>query len=110
MLASSCTTFPSNQAGEPPRARDRLVDELVPWHASHADLAARETADDSPESVRTRLMDTPLVSVVLSFRNEAENLPTLIARLSAVLVSQEVEYELLFVNDASTDHSLSVLL
>jgi glycosyl transferase family 2 len=73
-------------------------------------FAARETADDSPESVRTRLMDTPLVSVVLSFRNEAENIPTLISRLSAVLVSQEVDYELLFVNDASTDQSLSVLL
>src|SRR4029434_8581223 len=73
-------------------------------------FAARETADDSPESVRTRLMETPLVSVVLSFRNEAENIPTLISRLSAVLVSQEVDYELLFVNDASTDQSLSVLL
>jgi glycosyltransferase involved in cell wall biosynthesis len=55
-------------------------------------------------------MDTPLVSVVLSFRNEAETIPTLIARLAAVFATQDVEYELLFVNDASTDQSMSVLL
>ncbi len=55
-------------------------------------------------------MAIPLVSVVLSFRNEAETIPTLISRLAAVLATQNVEYELLFVNDASTDQSISVLL
>jgi dolichol-phosphate mannosyltransferase len=55
-------------------------------------------------------MADQLVSVVLSFRNEAETIPALIARLVAVLASQGVDYELLFVNDASTDGSLSVLL
>ena len=52
----------------------------------------------------------PLVSVVLSFRNEADNLQTLIARLHAMFSGQPVEYELLFVNDASTDRSLEILL
>jgi dolichol-phosphate mannosyltransferase len=51
-----------------------------------------------------------LVSVVLSFRNESENIPTLIARLSAMFASQPVDYELVFVNDASTDDSLAVLV
>jgi glycosyltransferase involved in cell wall biosynthesis len=51
-----------------------------------------------------------LVSVVLSFRNEAENIPTLISRLDAMFSGQNVPYELLFVNDASTDASLTVLL
>ena len=55
-------------------------------------------------------MAIPLVSVVLSFRNEAENIPTLVARLVAMFATQDVAYELLFVNDASTDHSVSVLL
>jgi dolichol-phosphate mannosyltransferase len=50
-----------------------------------------------------------LISVVLSFRNEAENIPVLISRLDAVLTSERVEYEILFVNDASTDGSLDVL-
>jgi glycosyltransferase involved in cell wall biosynthesis len=52
----------------------------------------------------------PLVSVVLSFRNEAENIPTLVARLAATFAEQPVDYELIFVNDASTDRSLDLLI
>lgn len=52
----------------------------------------------------------PLVSVVLSFRNEAENIPTLIARLAAMFAREPVDYELLFVNDSSTDASLAILI
>jgi dolichol-phosphate mannosyltransferase len=51
-----------------------------------------------------------LVSVVLSFRNEAENIPVLVARLTAMFAAQAVDYELIFVNDASTDRSLEVLV
>jgi len=51
-----------------------------------------------------------LLSVVLSFRNEAENLPELIRRLEAIFSTLETSYELIFVNDASTDHSLDLLL
>jgi glycosyltransferase involved in cell wall biosynthesis len=51
-----------------------------------------------------------LVSVVLSFRNEAENIPTLVARLDAVFARDGAPYELLFVNDASTDASLEILM
>lgn len=50
-----------------------------------------------------------LLTVVLSFRNEAENLPELIRRLEAVFQSLGTPYELIFVNDASTDDSLSIL-
>ena len=52
----------------------------------------------------------PLVSVVLSFRNEAGNIPTLVARLAAAFAEQPVDYELIFVNDASTDRSLDLLI
>jgi glycosyltransferase involved in cell wall biosynthesis len=52
----------------------------------------------------------PLVSVVLSFRNEADNIPTLISRLAAMFAGQDVDYELVFVNDDSTDASLDTLL
>src|SRR3990167_2403121 len=51
-----------------------------------------------------------LVSVVLSFRNEAEVLPELIRRLDAVLSKDPDDYELVFVNDDSTDGSLEVLI
>jgi len=52
----------------------------------------------------------PLVSVVLSFRNEAENIPTLVRRLDTMFASQDAEYEVIFVNDASTDASLALLI
>jgi polyisoprenyl-phosphate glycosyltransferase len=51
-----------------------------------------------------------LVSVVLSFRNEAGNIPTLISRLAAMFAAEDVSYELVFVNDDSTDASLATLL
>jgi dolichol-phosphate mannosyltransferase len=58
--------------------------------------------------------DAPSLSVVLSFANEEAVLPEAIRRLRAVL-GRECEratisrYELVFVNDASTDRSLAVL-
>jgi dolichol-phosphate mannosyltransferase len=52
----------------------------------------------------------PLISVVLSFRNEAENIPTLVARLVKMFDSQDADSELIFVNDASTDASLELLM
>jgi glycosyltransferase involved in cell wall biosynthesis len=51
-----------------------------------------------------------LVSVVFSFRNERQNIPTLISRLAAMFATEEVDYELIFVNDDSTDGSLDTLL
>jgi dolichol-phosphate mannosyltransferase len=50
-----------------------------------------------------------LISVVLSFRNEAENIPALVSRLAAMFGSQNADYEILFINDDSTDASLDVL-
>ncbi|NQU61198.1 MAG: glycosyltransferase family 2 protein [Rhodospirillales bacterium] len=50
-----------------------------------------------------------LVSVVLSFRNEEDVIPELIRRLETVLKKESVDYELIFVNDDSTDGSLSLL-
>jgi len=52
----------------------------------------------------------PLVSVVFSFRNEAETLPALVARVAAVLGAEPIDYELIFVNDASTDASMAMLV
>ena len=51
-----------------------------------------------------------LLSVVLSFRNEAENLPEMIRRQEAVFAALGMPYELIFINDASTDNSLELLL
>ena len=49
----------------------------------------------------------PLISVVLSFFNEEENIPELVRRLRVSLKNRR--YELIFVNDVSTDRSLELL-
>ncbi len=51
-----------------------------------------------------------LLSVIFSFRNEQEVLPELIRRICETLDSSGLEYELIFVNDASTDSSLELLM
>lgn len=53
--------------------------------------------------------DKILLSVVFSFRNEEDVLPKLIKRLHDVLRPLDLEYELIFVNDASSDGSLELL-
>ena len=51
-----------------------------------------------------------LLSVVFSFRNEQEVLDELIKRTQKMLEPLDVDYELIFVNDASEDGSLELLL
>lgn len=50
-----------------------------------------------------------LASVVFSFRNEEVVLPLLIAEIKSVFANIEEDWELIFVNDASTDRSVEVL-
>ena len=50
-----------------------------------------------------------LVSAIFSFRNEAENIPELIARSIAALEASNVDFELIFVNDRSDDGSVEIL-
>ena len=51
-----------------------------------------------------------MISVILSFLNEEEVLPELIRRVSNVLSNEPEDYEIIFVNDNSTDTSLELLL
>lgn len=50
------------------------------------------------------------LSVVFSFRNEEAVLPELIKRVEKALCTLPFDYELIFVNDASIDGSLEILL
>ncbi|HNV85643.1 MAG TPA: glycosyltransferase family 2 protein [Candidatus Omnitrophota bacterium] len=51
-----------------------------------------------------------LLSIVFSFRNEAEVFEELIKRVRAVAKHLSLDYEMIFVNDDSTDNSLDILL
>ena len=58
-------------------------------------------------------LDKKLVSIIFSFRNEEENLPELLSRITKMFDSHlESKYllELIFVNDFSTDNSLNLLI
>lgn len=54
-------------------------------------------------------MEQRLISFVFSFWNEEETLEELITRVQKVSESLNVDYEFIFVNDASTDRSLDIL-
>jgi dolichol-phosphate mannosyltransferase len=54
-------------------------------------------------------METPTLTIVIPIHNEEENLPELIGRLHAVLAAVIIPYEILFIDDGSTDRSLDVL-
>ena len=51
----------------------------------------------------------PIVSVALPVWNEAENLPVLYERLQAACRRASVQYELVFVDNGSTDASLAII-
>lgn len=55
------------------------------------------------------MLATPDISVIIPIHNEEGNLPTLHARLTAVMEKMALEYELLFVNDGSKDRSLVLI-
>lgn len=73
---------------------------------------AHKAANPKPAVIRmgTQVYEKKLVSVVLSFRNEEEVIPELLRRLHKVAKSLPINYELIFVNDDSTDRSLELLM
>lgn len=58
---------------------------------------------------KTAASKKTFISAVFSFRNEEDVLAELIERVSAVLKGQSLDFELIFVNDDSTDGSLELL-
>ncbi len=49
------------------------------------------------------------ISVIIPLYNEAESLPELTAWIERVMVSNNFSYEIIFINDGSTDNSWSVI-
>jgi glycosyltransferase involved in cell wall biosynthesis len=50
-----------------------------------------------------------LISVIISFRNEQDNIPAVVQRLAAVFEKLPERLEMVFVNDDSSDRSLEIL-
>jgi len=51
----------------------------------------------------------PLLSIVVHIYNEQENLPELCRRVTRTMEELELEYELILVNDGSSDRSLEII-
>lgn len=58
---------------------------------------------------KTIIMAEKLISIVIPVYNEEENIPPLLSALAEVFSSIPYRYELVFVNDGSSDGSLKVL-
>lgn len=69
-------------------------------HPTHRTSRAGQVAEPRP---------SPMLSIVIPVFNEEENLPTLHARLTHTLTEQGLDYEILFVDDGSHDHSPELL-
>src|SRR5438552_2922686 len=63
---------------------------------------------DSPQNSKNS-QNSITLSVVLSFKNEEAVIPELIQRLQKSIEPLNIDHELIFVNDASTDRSLELL-
>jgi polyisoprenyl-phosphate glycosyltransferase len=63
----------------------------------------------SPDRLPAPAGVRPVLSVVVPVYNEESNLPVLHERLTKVLAVTEPQYEIVFVNDGSHDHSVTVM-
>lgn len=83
----------------------------------HAPTAPFDQAREAPSSDRTETSEragrpevsVPEVSVVVPAYNEEESLPVLLQEITAALGAAEIGYEVLFVDDGSTDGTPEVL-
>jgi glycosyltransferase involved in cell wall biosynthesis len=55
------------------------------------------------------MLDVPVISIVAPMHNEEANVQTLYESIGNAMADLHKPYEILFVNDASTDHTLSML-
>ena len=78
---------------------------------THADSTQSEIEDSSDYSLGTvaEQVSGPEVSVVIPVYNELENIPFLYERLTGVLDDAKLDFEIVFVDDGSTDNSVESL-
>lgn len=81
----------------------------IPVHDSLAALRFCQALKTSLENQETETVGSCFVSVVIPIYNEEENIPILYERLTQVLSHVDLDYEIVFVDDGSTDHSVSML-
>ncbi len=103
------------EANEPPALPLGAGGHRRPWALRSSGRQMDDSAKTSPlgdDSVETRRLPErtlELLSVVAPLRNEEDALPELYRRLSEAMAGLGVEYELVLVDDGSTDSTASLL-
>ncbi len=68
-----------------------------------------ESMPNSKEAPQNSLRTRPQLSIVIPVYNEAGNLPQLIKELGEMLLSLDMTWEILFVDDGSTDNTWAII-
>jgi len=71
-------------------------------------MAQDQSQDQSLSPSETDIDPTPELSVVVPVMNEAENIAPLVREIAAAL-TERVRFEIVYVDDGSTDHSFEIL-
>src|SRR6516164_2102796 len=98
--------IPINDAEAALRFCRALAEQLA-----HADQIKSETGNSANSNLETftEQISGPEVSVVIPVYNEAENISVLYERLIEVLDGAKLDFEIVFVDDGSTDNSVESL-
>ncbi len=86
-----------------------LAPSFDPRHGSHDVLADNARTDGSPAKPARGSAATPLVTIVLPCFNEGAHVLREIERISLAMDASGLSYELLCIDDASTDNTLEVI-
>ena len=76
---------------------------------ANSDGAAVEKTTGSPLGAIDAASSTPELSLVIPVYNEEENIPVLYSRIVAVLETEKIDFEIVFVDDGSCDRSVLCL-
>jgi polyisoprenyl-phosphate glycosyltransferase len=96
----------ANRSGVGARGLHRIMPEVRIDRAALGWRASSGVVADPPRTHRDR---PPLVSLVVPVLNEADAIPLFLNAISTVLQPAGLEYEVLFVDDGSSDDTLAVL-
>src|SRR6478672_6683817 len=97
----------TEQIPVPAPATERVTERVRTEHVHPADAAYLPSTAATPASAHEA--DKPYVTIVLPCYNEGEHVLQEIERITVAMNSSEFTYELLCIDDASTDNTLEVL-
>lgn len=72
-------------------------------HARHGARAPKRVHKLQQVHSKERIMNNPLISIIIPTFHEAENIPELVCQISDALTTEQLDYEIIIVDDNSCD-------